>query len=332
MNCSLSPPTPPCSLISANATSTPSRTLWPSSDNPPENGPLMPTFTGSSARAGSAAITIAAPAARTARRGNNLVRVFWIMVGFLRFLLVIDVGRSPLELQPDRLAVPKRRAVFLGPDLQLVFLDLLACGLGQRLDEMHEARHHEMRHVLVGKAHQFFLADLMAIAADDVDHHLVFAEFGSHRHRRDFQHAWVSRNQHLDLIGGDVLAAAADRFLLAVDEIEIAVSVQPPAIPGMQPQIPGVARRGFRHLVISGHDDAALARPDADLADLADPQWIVLVADDLDFRKTARLAGGSAFGLGIFRCEHGHGKSLGHRIERGDLNAEALGYFTIGLA
>ena len=35
----------PASLISAKATSTPSRTLCPSSDNPPENGPLMPTFT-----------------------------------------------------------------------------------------------------------------------------------------------------------------------------------------------------------------------------------------------------------------------------------------------
>src|ERR1700744_5486201 len=167
MNCNLRPLTPPVSLISAKATSTPSRTLWPSSDRPPENGPLIPTFTASCAVAGSAAIAIKAPAARIARRGNNLVNVLCCMVVSSVFCCVVCKFRRslPFELQANCLAVPERHAVLLGPGLELVFLDLLACGLGQRIDEMDEARHHEMRHVAVGEAHQFLLADDAALAA-----------------------------------------------------------------------------------------------------------------------------------------------------------------------
>src|ERR1700722_3009012 len=160
MNCSLRPPMPPCSLISAKATSTPSRTLCPSRDRPPENGPLIPTLIGSWALAGSVAIAMAAPAISIARRGNSLVSVFWYMVVSSAFCCLV-VFPSPLELQPDGLPVPQRHAVLLGPGLEFVFLDLLACGLGQGLDEMDKTRHHEMRHVLVGKAHQLFFADLL---------------------------------------------------------------------------------------------------------------------------------------------------------------------------
>jgi hypothetical protein len=74
-------------LISANATSTPSRTLWPSSDRPPENGPLMPIFTGSCAAAGSAAIMIAAPAIRIARRGNRFVLALSFMFASSLFVM-----------------------------------------------------------------------------------------------------------------------------------------------------------------------------------------------------------------------------------------------------
>src|SRR6185437_6408342 len=123
MNCSLRPFTPPPSLISENATSTPSRTLCPSSDSPPENGPLMPTFTASCAAAGNAVIAIAA-AASAARHPNQ----FPIMLSLP--LIILLCGRvlkiSPLELQTCGLAVPQRRAVLLGPCLQLVFLDLFA--------------------------------------------------------------------------------------------------------------------------------------------------------------------------------------------------------------
>src|ERR1700752_2698406 len=114
MNSSLRPLTPPASLISLKATSTPSRTLWPSRGHPHQrvsNVPFSP---------------------------------------FIRFFHCLS-----FELQPDGLAVPQHGAVLLGPGLELVFLDLLARRLGQRIGELHEARHHEVRHVAVGKAHQF---------------------------------------------------------------------------------------------------------------------------------------------------------------------------------
>ena len=63
-----------------------------------------------------------------------------------------------------------------------------------------------------------------------------------------------------------------------------------------------------------------------------DRQRIVLVADDLNLRQAARLAGGSALGFRIVGREHGHREGLGHRIERGHLNAEAVGHLAIGFA
>src|SRR5262249_33503468 len=130
MSWSLRPPpsTPPPSLTSAKATSTPSRTLCPSSERPPENGPLMPTFTGSCAFAGSAVIAIAA-AASTALQPSN----FPIMLPLPLTILVFR--HSSLELQADGFAVPQGRAILLGPGLKLVFFDLFAGGLGQRVDE-----------------------------------------------------------------------------------------------------------------------------------------------------------------------------------------------------
>ena len=65
-------------------------------------------------------------------------------------------------------------------------------------------------------------------------------------------------------------------------------------------------------------------RPHTDLADLARRQRIVLVADDLQFREPARPAGRGALGLGIVGREHGDGEGLGHRVERRDLDAEAV--------
>jgi len=91
----------------------------------------------------------------------------------------------------------------------------------------------------------------------------------------------VPGDQHLDLVGGDVLATAADGLLLAVDEIKVAVLVQPAAIARVQPEVAHIAHRGLGHLVVARHDDATLARPHADLADFARRQRIVLVADDL---------------------------------------------------
>src|ERR1700677_2191289 len=266
---------------------------------------------------------------RTAPIVSSVSALAWSFPPSLFCLLSNQVPRSPLEFHSYDLTVPQRLAVLLGPSLELVFLDLLARGLGQYLDKMDEPRHHEMRHVAVGKAHQFLFADLATLAAHHEYHHLVLAEFGRDRHRGDFQHRRMFGDQHLDLIGRDVLATAANGFLLTIDEIEIAVAVHPAAIAGVQPEVAGVAHRRLRHLVVAGHHDAALNGADADFADFAHRQRMVLIADDLQFSEAARLAGGSSLVFGIVRSEHGHSEGLGHRIDRGHLNAKTLGYFPI---
>src|SRR3954454_20329647 len=111
----------------------------------------MPAFTGSSARAGSTANASIVPAARIARHRIDPSE-FPCRISsppcFVVFLCIFLLSSAP-ELQPGRFAVPQRVPVLLCPCLELVFLDLLAGGLGQRIGEMDEARHHEMRHVLV---------------------------------------------------------------------------------------------------------------------------------------------------------------------------------------
>ena len=71
----------------------------------------------------------------------------------------------------------------------------------------------------------------------DADLHVLFAERagdgvgGALRHRRMAQH------RPLDLEGGDVLAPAADGVLLAVDEEQVPVLVEPAEVAGVEPQV-----------------------------------------------------------------------------------------------
>src|SRR5690606_13201011 len=60
---------------------------------------------------------------------------------------------SALDLDAFALAVPQPGAVRLRFLLQLVLLDLLARGLRQLVDEVDEARDHEVAHVLGGELH-----------------------------------------------------------------------------------------------------------------------------------------------------------------------------------
>ena len=74
------------------------------------------------------------------------------------------------------------------------------------------------------------------------DHHLVLGVLARHRDRGGLAHRGMAEQLDLDLIGRDVLAAAADRVLQAVDEMVVAVGVAEEGIAGVEPAVaPGLA-------------------------------------------------------------------------------------------
>ena len=75
------------------------------------------------------------------------------------------------------------------------------------------------------------------VARNDHDHHLVFAELAANRDRRAFRHGGVAGDRLLDLVGGDVLAPSSDDVLDAVDEVQVAVLVEPAGIAGVIPEV-----------------------------------------------------------------------------------------------
>ena len=111
-------------------------------------------------------------------------------------------------------------------------------------------------------------------------HHLVLGDFALDHHRGGLAHGGMGEDFGLDLERGDVFAAAADRVLQPVDEIEIALGVAPEAVAGVEP---AVAPGGGGRLGIAGvavrHGPGAIGAHD-EFADLADADLAIVLVDD----------------------------------------------------
>ncbi len=82
----------------------------------------------------------------------------------------------------------------------------------------------------------------------------------------------------LDLPRVDVVATADDHLLLAVDDEEVAVLIDPRHVAGEQPAVPHHLRGRVRAIPVALHHGVA---PDRDLADLSGGQVVAVVVDDL---------------------------------------------------
>jgi hypothetical protein len=94
---------------------------------------------------------------------------------------------------------------------------------------------------------------------------------------RDFGDLRVLLDRDLDLDGGHVLAAPADRVLLAVDERDETVGVDAALVAGV---VPEVAPRFDRRVGLAPEAEVhaeRFPRPDDDLADLAGCDLAVVV-------------------------------------------------------
>src|SRR5690348_17069365 len=76
------------------------------------------------------------------------------------------------------------------------------------------------------------------------DQHFILGEFARYRDRRGLAHRGMAEQLHFDFIRRNILAAAADRVLEAVNEVVVAVTVAEEGVSGVKPAVaPGVRSR-----------------------------------------------------------------------------------------
>src|SRR5689334_6448615 len=88
--------------------------------------------------------------------------------------------------------------------------------------------------------------------------------------------------RRLDLEARDILAAAAEVVLLAVDVVEEALFVDAAHVAGVQPEILDHCRGRIRAVPIALEHDAGPVRPHADLAGGAARTFLAVVVEDAD--------------------------------------------------
>ena len=153
---------------------------------------------------------------------------------------------------------------------QLVFLHLAVLGRRQRVDELDEARHREAGEPRPAEFAQRAFGEFAARPAHDGGHDFVFGQFRRHRKDRGFADVRMAEQHLLDLEGRNILAAAADGVLQAVDETKISVPVAHDAIAGVKPAVAerlgglvghGEIAGGEGERLVGVHDQFAGLRP-----------------------------------------------------------------------
>src|SRR5208337_3350796 len=139
-----------------------------------------------------------------------------------------------------------------------------------------------------------------------------------HRIGRRLQHGGMLVDHGLDLPGGDVLAAAPDRRLLASAEIVEAVLVGPGEITRMKPSIAVRLRSRIGQLVVVA--ELPLGMTEDEFADLARRERIVVVVNHAELYLADRLTH-RADAVNVVHKEPGR---IDHPINFDDLYAETI--------
>src|SRR5579875_2864906 len=187
--------------------------------------------------------------------------------------------------------------------MDLALEDLARRPLRQVVDDPHRAR------VLVcGDALTHVFAELVRCRLGALTEGDCGADLLAPLVMRDAEHRGLADGrvlvEHLlDLARVDVVAAADDELLLAVDDEEVAVLVDPAHVAGVQPAVDDGLRRGLRPLPVAAHHVVAL---DHDLADLADGHLGTVVVDDLHLYAGDRGADRAGLARAVAVVERGH--------------------------
>src|SRR6185437_1529188 len=100
----------------------------------------------------------------------------------------------------------------------------------------------------------------------------------------------------LDLEGGDVLAAAADRVLEPIDEDVLALGIDMERIPRMEPAVPPGPRGRFGIVVVAVAHRPRARRAQDHLADRAPRYLAIVLVDEADLDAGAPSAAPARLG------------------------------------
>src|SRR3954454_2188931 len=165
-----------------------------------------------------------------------------------------------------------RAVIGVGRDAVLAqdgLADLLRRRLRQRRGDAQVARDGEGRDAALTPGQD--LGGLDRGGGDDDREHLVLAVLlvGGDADDGALDDGRVAEDRLLDLVGADVLAAAPEGVLVAVDEVVPAVLVAAERVTGVEPEVAPRLDRLLRHVVVAVGAGPRVHRADDELADLA---------------------------------------------------------------
>ena len=199
------------------------------------------------------------------------------------------------------------------------------------MKERHVTRHHKVAHVLSAKRNERGLGQFRAGGLDHIHQHVVLAEIGGHGDGRHFQHIRVLGDRRLDFVGGYILAPAADRFFLAIDEPQVTLGIERAPVAGVEPQVRVGRRRRLGHLVITEHPQPRLARPDQNFTHLASRQRLIVLVHNGDIGQPMRMPRRCTLLDRVGRRERRYCKRFGRGEHRRDFQPEPPGIIHEGL-
>src|SRR4051794_21962497 len=151
-------------------------------------------------------------------------------------------------------------------DGDLPLEDLAGRALGELVDEPDAAGGLVGRDVLLDERADVVLGGVLAVLERHCRADLLAQRLMRHAEHRRLADRRMLVEHLLDLPRVDVEAAADDQLLLAVDDVEVAVLVDPGHVPGPQPAVGHGVGRGVLALPVGAHDHRTA---DEDLPHLA---------------------------------------------------------------
>src|SRR5215210_2852925 len=231
---------------------------------------------------------------------------------------IIPPEPQPTMTRSWRAAMARGR---LGGRLDLALEDLPRRSLGQLVHEPDRARVLVGRDLLLDVRPQLVHVDVLAVLEGDGGRDLLAELVVWHADHRHLGHRGVLVEHLLDLARVDVVAAADDQVLLAVDDEEVAVLVHAGHVAGVEPAAAHAVLRGLGPAPVALHDVVAA---DDDLADLARRQVVVVVVDHLHLDALDRRADRARLALAVGVVERGHRRRLAQAVPLEDDAAELV--------
>ena len=184
----------------------------------------------------------------------------------------------------------------------------------QRGTELDVARQAEIGELVDTPAEELLLAEVGALLDRGGDLEVVLGQGAGDGVHRDVGQRAVAHEDRLHLVAGDVLAPAPQVVRLAVDEVEVALLVDPADVARVVPQVAQRLDRDLGTAPIALEHHVRLLRTNHDLAVGSRCEFVVVVVEDPDVEElVVDDAGGVGPVLDAWRLPRDQA-GLGHAV------------------